>query len=46
MFPESMDLEIMPTDSKEPEPFKLNGLQVLPVVVSYIGQLPDKMKLG
>ena len=38
LCPEALDLEILPTDAKTPEPFVLNGEQVFPVVLSYVGQ--------
>ena len=46
LCPEGTDFEFMPTDSKIPEPFNLNGEQVFPIVLSYVGQLPDQMRRG
>ena len=43
LCPEVTDFEIRPTNSKKPEPFRLNGDQVFPVVLSYVGQIPKKM---
>ena len=36
------EVEIEPVESKTPEPFYLNGKQVLPIVVSYVGESPGK----
>ena len=35
------DVEIEPVESKIPEPFYLSGRQVLPVVLSYVGETPN-----
>ena len=39
--PDYIDIEFEAADSKEPEPFELNGQQVFPFVISSVGINPN-----
>ena len=42
VFPESMDIEFVEQESKKPEPFYLNGYQVLPSVIATVGRVEQR----